>query len=90
MPSRFPHPRKTMKANEPIGLDSHSTRILQITGYSLADMINDIARVPLRGCVRRDDAETALRTKGARFFEDLISSIGGRSGDDGRCGGDDR
>ena len=64
-----------MKANEPIGLDSHSTRILQITGYSLADMINDIARVPLRGCVRRDDAETALRTKGVRFFEELITSI---------------
>ncbi len=75
MPSRFPARRKTMKANEPIGLDTHSTRILQITGYSLADMINDIARVPLRACVRRDDAETTLRTKGARFFEDLISSI---------------
>ena len=74
MPSRFPEARKT-KTSKPVGLDLDSTHTLLTTGYSLADMINDISRVPLRGCVRRDEAESIVHTRGVEFFNDLITEI---------------
>jgi hypothetical protein len=75
IPSRFPPPRDKKKFSPPEGLDEASLRILARTGYSIADMINDISRVPLRGCVSRIHAETAIRSRGVEFFDELVASI---------------